>query len=169
MELSIKLLGATAIILCGFLVAKHIVDRGGRQKTLLTEVVDLLTFINNNFYYRRSNVTDIFKEAQKIERTCLDLEFDNLNNKEYEKELIYRISQSDGLNRLMSARQREMFIKALKNIGVGSLEEECSRLEYYINYFKEEYAILAERDRKNRRVCLGMCIYASVVVTVILL
>ncbi len=168
MELTIKIVGATSIILCGFLVAKFFIDQSGRKLTILTEVVDLFSFIHNNFYYRRSSVVETLEEAQKIERVCLDLKLDNFSNVDYKAELDDRIGQSDGLNKLLTTRQREMFCDALKNIGVGSLDEECSRLEYFISYFKSELEIFTGREMKNRRVCLGMCIYASLVLTVIL-
>ncbi len=168
MELIAKVLGVSAILATGLLVGRYIVKIMGQRRKILTETAEVLNGIKSHFFYRKSSVLSAFEQVHSISFECFDLPLDRLNTTRYKEELSARLESSANITKLMTVRQRSMLSEALMLIGIGSLEEECERLAYYIEYFTAEAESATEYERRNKKVVLALCVYASVIVSVIL-
>ncbi len=164
-----ELIGSAFIIFVGFAIGQYITKRLRCKVMMLLEITEALKSIHNDFLYRQSDVIVAFAEADKIKRRYFDLSLKDLKNAHFKEQLDKRIAENVNIERLLNDAQIEKLADSLLLIGTGSLEEECGRLGYYINYFNSEYSLAIEYEKRNKKLFLAMSLYASIVLAVILM
>ncbi len=169
MEWSIKLIGAVIIISVGIMIGKYSVNRLSGRGGMLSEIIDVLGSIHNNFLYRQSDVITALNEAGEIQRKFFTVNLLKLNNTDFKRALEKRLQSCDNLKIFLNDSQHEKLYDALLLIGTGSLEEECGRLMYYIEYFNGELRNATDYEKKNRKLYFAMSVYASIVLSLILI
>ncbi len=169
MEWIIKLIGVAIIIIFGILVGRKSVERLKNRVEILSEIISVLSSVKNSFLFRHSDLLTAFNEAEMIRRRYFDVTLSKLEGTRFKEQLTARLNNATFINILLSKVQKDKLYDSLLEIGIGSLEEECGRLDYYINFFRSEMENANVFYKENQRLYYAISLYASIVLSVILI
>ncbi len=169
MEWAVKLIGTIAIVAAGVLIGNRRVAALKGRAEILSEMIQLLTDVKNNFLYRQSDLIFALNNIAARQYNRLDINLSSISSIAYKEEVGVRINGSKNIPLLLNAEQQEKFKECLTLIGLGTLSEECDRLDYYINYFKHEQEAAILYEQNNRKLYYAMSVYVSIIVAVILI
>ncbi len=165
----LNIIGAAALIAAGVFTGKTALALLSRKGRVLREVKDTITCIQSNFRYRGNDTLAAFNEAAKLENIVFDIDVSGMSATEFKQQLSTRIVSAQNTNILLNDEQKRMLKEALMCIGSGNVNEECDRLEFYINYFETEYKKAYEFEQRNKRLFLALSAYVSLVVVIVLI
>lgn len=168
MQITTKIIGIIFIMSFGFLLSKSIVGLLGRRSGILLEICRILKSIKNSFYFRQSNAIFAFNSAMLENHRYFDMDISNIPAKDFKKELSKRFENSQNINLLLNPRQKELLRETLLCCGTGTVDEECDRLDYFINYFNEEYTAANSYEMRNKKLFVALSFYLSIVIAVVI-
>ncbi len=169
MEWITKILGILTIVFVGVMLGKKSVEHLKKKVLILSEIIEVLTSVKNNFMYRHNDLITAFNEADLTQRRYFDISLKNLDSTLFKEELTTRLNGCIHIKLLLSETQKEKLYDSMLGIGIGSLAEECGKLGYYINYFEQERESAKTYYKENQRLFYAISLYASIVLAVILI